>query len=149
MPLAIGGFGGEVREAMQARTEHLIQEGLARKQGDHVTFERNLLAILRRRELDEVAAKLSVTTGLPRMEAVPGEHVIGIYRRRLTLSSGRFAMVDDGLGFQLCPGRRVWRRSGGSMCQAWSTMTVGSNGASGGNAARAFNASYSLHSRNS
>lgn len=103
MPLAIGGFGGEVREAMQARTEHLIQEGLARKQGDHVTFERNLLAILRRRELDEVAAKLSVTTGLPRMEAVPGEHVIGIYRRRLTLSSGRFAMVDDGLGFQLVP----------------------------------------------
>lgn len=103
MPLAMGGFGGEVREAMKARTEHLIQEGMARQQGDHVTFQRDLLATLRQRELDAVAGKLSVTTGLPRMEAAAGEHVMGVYRRRLTLASGRFAMVDDGLGFQLVP----------------------------------------------
>ena len=103
MPLAMGGFGGEVREAMKARTEHLIQEGMARKQGDQVTFQRNLLATLRQRELDEVAGKLSATTELPRVEAVTGEHVIGVYRQRLTLSSGRFAMIDNGLGFQLVP----------------------------------------------
>ena len=103
MPLAMGGFGGEVREAMTARTQHLIQEGLARHRGDHVTFERNLLATLRQRELDEVAGKLSVTTGLPRTEAAAGEHVMGVYRQRLMLSSGRFAMLDDGLGFQLVP----------------------------------------------
>src|SRR3546814_5024478 len=30
---------------------------------------------------------------------------LGIYRRRLTLASGRFAMMEDGLGFQLVPGR--------------------------------------------
>jgi hypothetical protein len=103
MPLAMGGFGGEVREAMKARTEHLIQEGMARKQGDQVTFQRNLLATLRQRELDEVAGKLSATTELPRVEAVTGEHVIGVYRQRLTLSSGRFAMIDNGLGFHLVP----------------------------------------------
>jgi type IV secretory pathway VirD2 relaxase len=103
MPLAMGGFGREVREAMKARTEYLIQEGMARQQGDHVTFERNLLATLRQRELDEAAGKLSATTGLPRVEAAAGEHVMGVYRKRLTLSSGRFAMVDDGLGFQLVP----------------------------------------------
>jgi type IV secretory pathway VirD2 relaxase len=103
MPLAMGGFGGEVRQAMKARTEHLIQEGLARQQGGHVTFERSLLATLRQRELDEVAGKLSATTGLSRVEAATGEHVMGVYRQRLTLSSGRFAMVDDGLGFQLVP----------------------------------------------
>ena len=32
-----------------------------------------------------------------------GEHVSGAYRQRLTLTSGRFAMIDDGLGFQLVP----------------------------------------------
>ncbi len=103
MPLAMGGFGGEVREAMKARTEHLIQEGLAWQQGDHVMFMDNLLAALRQRELNEVAGKLSTATGLPRMETAAGEHVMGVYRRRLTLSSGRFAMIDNGLGFQLVP----------------------------------------------
>lgn len=103
MPLAMGGFGREVREAMKARTQHLIQEGLARQQGDHVTFQRGLLATLRERELDEVAGKLSATTGLPRVEAAAGKHVMGVYQRRLTLSSARFAMIDNGLGFQLVP----------------------------------------------
>jgi Protein of unknown function (DUF3363) len=34
-----------------------------------------------------------------------GEHVAGIYRQRVILSSGRFAMIDDDLGFQLVPWR--------------------------------------------
>lgn len=33
------------------------------------------------------------------------EHVTGIYRQRVILASGRFAMIDDGLGFQLVPWR--------------------------------------------
>lgn len=103
MTLAMGGFGGEVREALKTRTEHLIQEGLARRQGEHITFERDLLSTLRRRELDETAAKLTAETGLPRAQAAAGENVMGVYRRRLALSSGRFAMIDDGLGFQLVP----------------------------------------------
>jgi hypothetical protein len=28
---------------------------------------------------------------------------VGIYRRRLDLASGRFALIDDGLGFSLVP----------------------------------------------
>jgi hypothetical protein len=35
------------------------------------------------------------------MLAVDGEFVAGIYRQSLTLTSGRFAMLDDGLGFAL------------------------------------------------
>ena len=34
-----------------------------------------------------------------------GERVSGTYRQRVALSSGRFAMIDDGLGFQLVPWR--------------------------------------------
>jgi hypothetical protein len=35
--------------------------------------------------------------------AEAGEAVTGVYRRRLSLASGRFAMIDNGLGFQLVP----------------------------------------------
>jgi hypothetical protein len=32
-----------------------------------------------------------------------GERVEGTYSRRLSLASGRFAMIDNGLGFQIVP----------------------------------------------
>lgn len=51
------------------------------------------------------ASKLSVETGLPYRSSAEGEHVSGVYRQRVTLASGRFAMIDDGLGFQLVPWR--------------------------------------------
>jgi type IV secretory pathway VirD2 relaxase len=100
-----GGFGAEVREAMERRTEHLIEEGLARRQGQRIVFARDLLDTLRRRELAEAVSKLSEDTGLPHHPSAEGEHVSGIYRQRVTLASGRFAMIDDGLGFQLVPWR--------------------------------------------
>lgn len=103
MPLAMGGFGKEVRDAMEARAEHLAEEGLGRRQAQRVILQRDLLNTLRRRELDEAGAKLASETGLPYAKPEAGEHVTGIYRRRLSLSSGRFAMIDNGLGFQLVP----------------------------------------------
>jgi len=106
MPLSMGGFGREARDAMQARAEHLAGEGLARGQGQRVIMQRDLLNTLRRRELDAEGAKLSAKTGLPHMKAATGEHVSGTYRQRLTLASGRFAMIDNGLGFQLVPWSR-------------------------------------------
>ena len=104
-PLSGGGFGAEVRDAMEARVDHLAEEGLARRQGQRVIFARDLLATLRRRELEDAAAKLSAETGLAYQPAAEGEHVSGVYRQRVTLASGRFAMIDDGLGFQLVPWR--------------------------------------------
>jgi len=106
MALAVGGFGREAREAMQARAEHLVEEGLARRQGQRIILQRDLLATLRRRELDAVGAQLLGETGLPRHQAAVGEQVSGIYRQRLTLASGRYAMINDGLGFQLVPWSR-------------------------------------------
>ncbi|MFD1911845.1 relaxase/mobilization nuclease domain-containing protein [Halodurantibacterium flavum] len=106
IPLAMGGFGREVREAMDARAEHLVEEGLARREGQRIVLGRNLLATLRRRELDAVGEQLSAETGLTHVKTKAGDYVAGAYRRQLTLTSGRFAMIDDGLGFQLVPWSR-------------------------------------------
>jgi type IV secretory pathway VirD2 relaxase len=103
MPFSEAGFGREVRDAMSARAEHLAAERLARRQGQRFVFARDLLATLRAHELDEVAGQLSAQTGLPRQRAAEGESVAGVYRQRVTLASGRFAMLDDGLGFSLVP----------------------------------------------
>jgi type IV secretory pathway VirD2 relaxase len=104
-PLSIGGFGAEVREAMDGRVEHLAGEGLARRQGQRIIFARDLLNTLRKRDLSAAATRLSAETGLAYRASVEGEHVAGVYRQRITLSSGRFAMIDNGLGFQLVPWR--------------------------------------------
>jgi len=104
-PLSGGGFGAEVRQAMEARVDHLAVEGFAHRQGQRVIFARDLLATLRRRELDDAATKLSAETGLAYQRAAEGERVSGVYRQRVTLAAGRFAMIDDGLGFQLVPWR--------------------------------------------
>lgn len=104
-PVALGGggFGAEVREAMNARTEHLIEQGLAERQGRSVIFARNLIDTLRRREVEALGEKLAVETGRPFSRSATGEYVAGTYRQRFALASGRFAMIDDGLGFQLVP----------------------------------------------
>ena len=104
-PIGGSGFGAEVRQAMDRRVDHLTDEGLARRQGQRIAFARDLLNTLRRRELDDAVAKLSTETGLAHHPSAEGDHVVGAYRQRVTLASGRFAMIDDGLGFQLVPWR--------------------------------------------
>ena len=103
-PLALGsGFGAEVQDAMERRAEHLIEQGLAQRQGRSVIFARRLIDTLRRRELDTLAQKIASETGLAFQESAVGEHAAGLYRQRFNLASGRYAMIDDGMGFQLAP----------------------------------------------
>jgi type IV secretory pathway VirD2 relaxase len=108
--LASGGFGAEVREALEARIEHLIQEGLARRQGQRVVFASDLLNTLRRRELEGTAEQLASQTGRSHRPLAEGDSAAGIYGRRLNLASGRFAMIDAGLGFSLVPWRPALER---------------------------------------
>jgi type IV secretory pathway VirD2 relaxase len=103
MPVSESGFGREVGDAARARADHLVAEGLAQRQGQRLVFARDLLHTLRSRELNEASARLTAQTGLPRHAAAEGETVAGVYRQRVTLASGRFAMIDDGLGFSLVP----------------------------------------------
>lgn len=88
---------------MEERTEHLIEEGLARREGERVTFARNLLGTLRQWELDALGERLAGEMNMPFQQSATGEYVAGTYRQRFTLASGRLAIIDDGLGFQLVP----------------------------------------------
>jgi len=101
--LVNAGFGGEVQRAVQQRADQLVREGLAQRHGTRTVFARNLLDTLRNRELDGVGAKLARQNGLSYRPVKRGETVSGICRQRLSLASGRFAMVDNGLGFSLVP----------------------------------------------
>jgi type IV secretory pathway VirD2 relaxase len=103
MPLSNGGFGGEVRRALVARVDHHVDQGLATRQGAQVTFQRNLLSTLRQNELTRVAASVSLEFKRSYIKSESGEQVEGIYRKRLSLASGRFAMIENGLVFQLVP----------------------------------------------
>ena len=101
--LSRAGFGAEVRVALDRRIDALAEQGLARRDGDKVTIGRNLIGTLRDREVAAVGRRLASETGLAHLPVEAGERVAGIYRRRLSLASGRFAMIDNGLGFQLVP----------------------------------------------
>ncbi|UCI16731.1 relaxase/mobilization nuclease and DUF3363 domain-containing protein [Mesorhizobium sp. B2-1-8] len=101
--LSNGGFGAEVRQALDRRAEHLVGLGLAERRPGGTVFAGNLVDTLRRRELDALGSRLAVQTGQPFNRAAKGEFVSGTYRQRFALASGRFAMIDDGLGFQLVP----------------------------------------------
>ncbi|HEX3449011.1 MAG TPA: DUF3363 domain-containing protein [Isosphaeraceae bacterium] len=105
------GFGAEVLQAMDRRVDHLIEQGLAARQGQRIVFAGGLLNTLRQTEIDSAAARLSAETGLVHHPSAEREHVAGVYRRRVTLASGRFAMLDDGVGFQLVPWRPALDRN--------------------------------------
>lgn len=101
------GFGKEVREALRQRADFLVEQGLAERQGQRVVLARNLLATLRGRELTAAAREISAHTGLQYRPAVEGKRVSGIYRRSVQLASGRYALLDDGIGFSLVPWKAV------------------------------------------
>ncbi|RUV29243.1 MULTISPECIES: VirD2 family relaxase/mobilization nuclease [unclassified Mesorhizobium] len=103
VPLGDDGFGHEVRAALDRRAERLVEEGLAQRQGSRVIFARRLLDTLRRREIEALGDKLATELGRSFNQAATGGHVSGTYRQRFMLASGRFAMIDDGLSFQLVP----------------------------------------------
>ncbi|WP_416188504.1 DUF3363 domain-containing protein [Pseudomonas aeruginosa] len=67
----------------------------------------NLLATLRHRELTQAAKDIAAETGLEHRPVTDGQRVAGIYRHLVMLASGRYAMLDNGMGFSLVPWRPV------------------------------------------
>jgi type IV secretory pathway VirD2 relaxase len=101
------GFGSEVKDALRQRADFLAEQGLAEHRGQRVILARNLLATLRNRELAQTGKDIAAETGLEHRPVTDGQRVAGIYRRSVMLASGRYAMLDDGMGFSLVPYKPV------------------------------------------
>ncbi len=101
------GFGTEVHAALAERKTFLVTERLAERRGQRVILVRDLLSRLRARELESAARKIAGETRLIHRAVADGQPVSGIFRRSVVLASGRFAMLDDGMGFSLVPWRPI------------------------------------------
>lgn len=112
------GFGGEVREALRQRAEFLAEQGLAEHRGQRVVLARNLLATLRGRELAKAGQDIASETGLEHRPVADGQRVAGVYRRSVMLASGRYAVLDDGMGFSLVPWKPVIEQRQGQQLAA-------------------------------
>ena len=104
------GFGGEAKQAMLQRADFLAEQGLAERRGQRVFLARNLLTVMRNREVAQAGKDIAAETGLEHRPAADGQRVAGIYRRSVMLASGRYAMLDDGMGFSLVPWKPVIER---------------------------------------
>ena len=106
--LAPAGFGQEVREAIDRRREHHVEQGDATRARDgRVFYRRNLLATLRDREVARVGAEMAESKGLPFRTATDGENASGKFTGTVQLSSGKFAVVEKSHEFTLVPWRPV------------------------------------------
>ncbi len=105
--LVAQGFGVQVLDAMRNRVDVLADQGLATHRDHRVVFARNLLATLRNRELATTAKTLEVQTGWAYRPLSDGQYASGVYRRSIQLASGRFAVLEDGVGFTLVPWQAV------------------------------------------
>lgn len=102
------GFGAEVGQAFEARKEELVRQGHATRTPEGgVIARRDLLRALQQTEVERVGSELAAQRGLPFRTAEPGESVRGKFTGTVQLASGKFAMVEHALEFQLVPWRPV------------------------------------------
>ena len=99
------GYGGEVRKALQLRQRWLIEQQLAEQRGSDVLYARNMLRLLRQREVRAVGGRLEDELGKRFAEAREGERIEGTYKRSLALTSGHFAVIEKSREFTLVPWR--------------------------------------------
>ncbi len=103
-PLAAHGFGADVATAMQRRRQALVAMGYATPLEDgRVHAPKDILQRLERAEITRVGMGLATERGREWQPAATGEYVSGKLVGSTQLASGRFAMIDNGLGFQLVP----------------------------------------------
>jgi len=129
-PIRDAGFGHDVRVAQVLRRQWLVDQGLAEEQGGAVRYRANLLSMLQRRELLRIAGQLSDELGLDFAEAKAGDRIEGILKRRVDITSGRFALVEKAHEFTLVPWRptlnqQLGKPVGGIMRDAGINWQVG------------------------
>ncbi|WP_370627114.1 DUF3363 domain-containing protein [Pseudochrobactrum sp. Wa41.01b-1] len=106
--LAPSGFGSQVRDAIDRRRQHHIDQGDATPGPNGGTiYRRNLLATLRAREIERIGGEMAATKNLPFRAARDGDTVSGKFAGTVQLSSGKFAVVEQSHEFTLVPWRPV------------------------------------------
>jgi type IV secretory pathway VirD2 relaxase len=106
--LATGGFGAEVRQALERRADELVRQGHAiRTPEARLRVKADLISTLTRQEVERVGRQLAAERGLAFQPFREGQAIRGKLLGSVQLASGRFAMIDDGLGFSLVPWRPV------------------------------------------
>ena len=117
---AIGrqGFGAEVHGALRERTDWLIEQGFAKRRGARTLFAPALLATLRERDVAMAARDIETRTGLTHNPVLEGKPTGGVYRRCVELTSGRYALLDQGRCFSLVPWKPVIERRLGQQVTA-------------------------------
>ncbi len=107
-PLADAGFGHDVADAMERRKQVLVDVGHASRLPDGgIRAPVDLLSRLERAEVTRVGRAMAAERGLTFQQAKTGAYVSGNLVGSTQLASGRFAMIDDGLGFSLVPWQPV------------------------------------------
>jgi type IV secretory pathway VirD2 relaxase len=103
IPLAGTGFGQEVNNALDRRAQRLVEMGHATTKDGFISIPRRAIAALERQEVERVGKEMAAERGLTYAPSEPGEYVSGRLAGVANLTSGRFAMIEDGMGFQLVP----------------------------------------------
>jgi hypothetical protein len=94
------GFGREVTAALAKRRRWLADKGYAANLGDgRVRAPGDLVLQLEARDIERAGKALAAERGREWRPVVPGKQFGGRLVGSMQLSSGRFAMIDDGLGF--------------------------------------------------
>jgi type IV secretory pathway VirD2 relaxase len=122
--LASGGFGAEVREALERRKDELIRQVHASRTAEGgLRVRADLIGTLTRQEVERAGRQLAAERGLTFRPVQHGQTVRGKLLGSAQLASGRFAMIDDGLGFSLVPWRPVLEKEIG--CPVMGVMRGG------------------------
>jgi type IV secretory pathway VirD2 relaxase len=104
--LANDGFGQQVTAALARRRQWLADKGYATDLGDgRIRAPKDLIQRLEAGDIERAGKALAAERGREWQPAIPGNYVSGQLVGSTQLSSGRFAMIDDGLGFSLVPWR--------------------------------------------
>ena len=105
--IADSGFGRDVKDAIQRRASRLVDMGYATIREGGIHIHAQAVANLEQRELESAGREMAAGRGLTFTQSKVGESVSGRLTGVASLASGRFAMIEDGLGFRLVPWQPV------------------------------------------
>jgi hypothetical protein len=105
--VADNGFRRDVKNALHRRAEHLVKMGYASVKDGAIQVPAHTVTNLEKREVERVGGQMAAERGLTFTPNQAGEYLRGRLTGVASLASGRFAMLEDGLGFRLVPWQPV------------------------------------------